>query len=199
MAVWLSIPELKVQLDQRDDRGTFTNDPLLSASAAYACDWVEQQAARQFLSSAYSRAFVGDGHFQVYLPEWPVTAVSRLVVGTSTVNIGTMTQFRQGSVDAYWTKQSVNYPRVGFERDEIVEIDWTGGFAATEIPSDVKHLAVSVALLAYKESDRWGDQQKNLATQTTIFERNLPPQDKLTLAALRAWPKLMMQPGTDIS
>lgn len=198
MSAWVTLGEFKLRIGNMDPAGTHKDDDLYRDCLDTACDFVEAMSGRTLISATYTRRFDGNGKTKLPLPVTPVTAVSLLQVGTSTINLGTAEQYAARSVVAYWTPNAIIYP-AGFTQGYAnIKVTWTAGYAQSAIPDRYKSLAIAIAAIAWKERDRWGDNQKNFSEQSVMYDRELKGMDKKTFAAIRDWRSMYVDPGVDV-
>lgn len=187
-APWITTEDIKARMANLDPRGTHVSDVLKDELADRACAWVERECAIQVLSDpavSHRFRFNGNGKGRLHLPFNPVNSISLLKVNQSPVVVGTSSDWADGLAQAYFDERSVYYPP-GFSRGVAnVLVEWLSGWTLATVPMELKSLAEAVAILMFKERDRWGDQSKNLPSQTVSFVRDLPPQEAQTLRSMK--------------
>lgn len=185
---WISTEDIKARMASLDPRGLHISDPIKDELAGRACDWVERECAIRVVHDPllpFRYRFNGNGRIRLHLPWLPVRALTELVVNQSAISFGSSSAFSAGQVQAYHDSRSVYFPP-GFCRGLVnVLVGWEAGYDLADVPGELKSLAEAVAILMWKERDRWGDQTKNLPGQTVAFIRELPPQERATLAGYK--------------
>lgn len=186
---WISSSDITARLVSTNPRGDGLSEPLKELLAEKACEWIEREAAIRVLAdpaNPYRRRFKGHGKSRLHLPYQPVNSIASLSVNGSTIPVGTSTQFAANQVSAYFDEISVIYPSRFPRCDwENVFVEWTAGYAYEDVPQSIRSLAEAVAMIMFKERERWGDQQRVLPGQTVIYVREIPPAERLTLDGLK--------------
>lgn len=160
MANLTTIENLKswLQIQGSDD------DALLTRLIAAASGFIQAWLNRSFASQAYNEVRDGTGTNRMVFGDYPVTAVSSVVVNGLPI------------------PPSVEYGQPGYSFDERrlvltgyvfskgignVSISYTAGFSET--PNEIENACIELISLRYKERDRIGHQSKSLGGETVSF------------------------------
>lgn len=156
---WLGLPEVST-----DDEALLTR--LISSASEFIQTWLNRDIASQ----DYNEARDGTGGNRLVFAEYPVTAVSSVVVdgrpiprAVDVVSIGYRFDSQQIILNGYvFTKGWSN-----------VQLAYTAGFAA--VPMEIEQACIELVSLRFKERDRIGHQSKSLAGETvTFFIKDMP-------------------------
>lgn len=136
---------------------------MLDASSVVAEAFVE----RTFATGARAEKRSGHNRDVLYLKDWPVTAVSSVVMDGVAIPVSS-----DGIQIGYqFDSESIYYIGANFTAGRRnVTISYTAGY--TTIPADVVHAVIEIAAQTYREKQWIGLQSKSLASETVAYLRN---------------------------
>ncbi|MEI6730057.1 MAG: head-tail connector protein [Pseudomonadota bacterium] len=158
-----------------------TDDALLARLITAASTLVQNYINRDIYSKTYTEKYsgsgVGLGATRLVPQNYPITAVSSLVIDTQSIPVAANAissgyQFDDISVmlNGYYFTKGLNN----------IIITYTAGFAV--IPFDIAQAVIELVGYKYRERTRIGENSKNLAGQVTSFNlADLPATVKTTL------------------
>lgn len=192
---WLDVGLIRDRISITDPSGGHANDLLLGRCRDFAESAVSRLAGIAVESTTYDEWYdIKSQCDSLYLYHWPVTAVSSLKYGTSSITIGTPTEYNAGTVSAYWNSSRIIYPPK-FERGICnYRVGYTAGLVDADLDGEyrwVRDVAVAFAALAWRERDRWGDMGKSMETFRIDYTRDLPAAEKLLLRSGTDWRRLV--------
>lgn len=138
-------------------------DADLSRLITAASNAVISYLNRDLFSGQYDLRFNGKGGVTVVLPQYPVTAVSSVIVNGVPIPVGT------DMSDGYFFDEGNVYLRgYTFSRGvQNVRIQFTAGYATT--PPEIEQAVIELVSLRHKERERIGITSKGLAGETITF------------------------------
>ena len=156
---WMALPP-----ENTDD------DALLNRLVKSASEFIQTWLNRSFASQDYNEARDGTGGARMMFADYPVTAVSSVVVDGLAIP-ASPDEIQPGY---YFDKTSIMLAGYVFGRGmNNVKMTYTAGYAAT--PPEIEQACIEMISLRYKERDRIGHQSKSLAGETvTFFIKDMP-------------------------
>lgn len=162
---WLGLPEAST-----DDEALLTR--LISSASEFIQTWLNRDIASQ----DYNEARDGTGGNRLVFAEYPVSAVSSVLVdgraipkAENILSVGYRFTDTMIILNGYvFTKGYGN-----------VELSYTAGFAS--IPLELEQACIELVSLRFKERDRIGHQSKSLAGETVTFFIKDMPDSVLTI------------------
>jgi uncharacterized phiE125 gp8 family phage protein len=156
------------------------DDTLLSSLITAASAWVENYINRSLLSASYSEEAIGRGENGFVFRNYPVTAVSSLMVDGVTVPQAI------NPTDSGWRLVNSYMLRLNgwrFTPGSVVQISYTAGYASiTALPAEVSQAVIEIVALRYKERSWIGHKSKGLhADQVAYTNADVPDDVKKTL------------------
>lgn len=156
---------------------TTDDDTLLTRLIGSASEFIQTWLNRSFASQAYNEARDGTGTNRLVFGDYPVTAVSSVVVN------GLAIPLSAGFGQPGYNFDSIRLMLTGyvFSRGTgNVLISYTAGFPET--PKEIEQACIELISLRYKERDRIGHQSKSLAGETvTFFIKDMPDSVRTVL------------------
>lgn len=156
---WMGLPA-----DNTDDDVLLNR--LISSASAFIQTWLN----RSFASQAYNEARDGTGGARMMFADYPVTAVSSVVVDGLSIPASPDVM----SPGYRFDDKTIMLNGFIFGRGmNNVQLSYTAGYAAT--PLEIEQACIEMISLRYKERDRIGHQSKSLAGETvTFFIKDMP-------------------------
>ena len=155
---------------------TTTDDALLTrlvtASSQYIQSWLNRTIAPQ----VYSEVRDGNGKANIYFKNWPVTAVSSLVMDGITVPASP-----DGIQPGYTFDTRMLY-LIGYapnRAQQNIVLQYTAGYAST--PPELEQACIELCALRYRERDRIGHASKSVAGEVVSFTIVDLPKPVLTI------------------
>lgn len=181
MAALTTVAAIKQYLDIRVD----TDDDMLYRLAEAETDWLTA-ALRMggVLETQYDRRLNGSGSERLMLPEYPIIAVSDVVVEDEPIPLA-----EEDGDAGYWYVPGDDYIQlVGraytFPRGHgNVNVVWTAGYKP--VPSDLEQLCIELVGTKYVWRKRIGEGSKSLGGETVAYVRELTEWQKEVLKAYR--------------
>lgn len=136
---------------------------LLQRLVTSASFFIQTHLNRDFKSQSYTERRNGTGGVLMLFSNYPVTAVSSVVIDGMDIPVGNAAQ------PGYAFSETTLYLTGGyrFTRNiQNVQIEYTAGYA--EIPSDVAQICIDLVCRKWKERDRIGINSKTLGQGETI-------------------------------
>lgn len=140
------------------------DDALLTRLVTGASQFIQTWLNRDLASQNYSET--RDGHGGNILPfrDYPVTAVSSLVIDGDAIPAAPNTVIRgYRFTDTRLVLQGYSFTRGAAN----VVINYTAGYAT--VPPEIAQAAIELVAYKYRERDRIGHQSKSLAGETVTF------------------------------
>lgn len=155
------------------------NDPVLEALIPAVSAWFERETGRALASAGYTTTFDGNGRSRILLPEYPVTAVTSVKVGSTTIP-------QRTSVDGDgWVLSDASIGElalVGYEFTEgvqNVEVQFTAGFSP--VPADIAQAVNELVALKFRERAHVGTASQGVAGVSVSFLPALIPASVRTV------------------
>lgn len=163
---WMGLPA-----DNTDDDALLNR--LISSASAFIQTWLNRSIASQ----AYNEARDGTGGARMMFADYPVTAVSSVVVDGLPI-LASPDGVQPGY---YFDDKSIMLAGYVFGRGmNNVKLSYTAGYVVT--PPEIEQACIELISLRYKERDRIGFQSKSLAGETvTFFIRDMQDGVRTTL------------------
>ena len=150
-------------------------DPFLRQLITSSSAWIKSYLNRDVLTASYTRTFDGRGGKAIPLPQYPVTAVTSVVVDGATL---AATQYVLQD-DAVWRLDGAVFPK-GAGR---CVISWTAGYAAA--PEEVDRACVELVMWRYKEIPNMKTSSKVIGGETINFQTT--PMPSQVEQVLKQW------------
>jgi hypothetical protein len=144
-----------------------TTDATLSPIITGVSAWIKSYLNRDILSAAYTETLNGTGGRQIMTANYPVTAITQVLVDNIDVTSyavcdGRRTISLTNSVSAMG---GFSFGAPTFRRDIMnVVLKYTAGFAV--IPFDLEHVACRIVAWGYKERDHIGVTGKSMGGES---------------------------------
>ncbi len=157
-----TVDKLRSWLNLTGEKDDVLLASLVTAASAFAENWM----TRLILSASYVETLDGNASDRMILKQYPITAVSSVIV------------------DGYSLPVSTAYNVAGYQFDDIgiyligyqftrarrnVQISYTAGYAS--VPLDLEQAVIEICAQRYRERDRIGLVSKGLAGETTSFSQ----------------------------
>lgn len=143
---------------------TADDDALLTRLIGAASAYIETWTNRVFASQAFNEVRDGKGGACMVFADYPVTAVSSVVVNGITIPAAAA----QGETGYTFDAGRIVLTGYVFTRGVgNVQLAYTAGYAQT--PPEIEQACIELVALRYKERDRIGHQSKSLAGETVTF------------------------------
>lgn len=156
---------------------TADDDTLLNRLITSASGFVETWLNRVFESKQYDEVRDGTGGCAMMFADYPVTAVSSVVVD------GLPIPAAPDAVSPGYRFTDTRIVLTGYRFSKglgNVQLSYTAGYVAT--PPEVEQACIEMIALRYKERDRIGHQSKSLAGETvTFFIKDMPDSVRTVL------------------
>ena len=168
--VWLGIPT-----------GSTGDDALLTGLVTSASQFIQTWLDRQLAQANYTETRDGNGGQRLLFANYPVTAVSSLVIG------GTAIAASSGYLTAgyLFTPGEIRLNGYRFCRGfGNIVVSYTAGYAV--IPPDIAQAATELVALRYRERDRIGHASKTINGESVAFTIvDMPPSVRTALGQYR--------------
>lgn len=159
------------------------DDALLSRLVSMASAFVRSYLNRDISSQSYTETYDGTGGIVLSVPNYPITAVSSLIINNITIPAAT------NSITAGYSFDSGRITLYGytFSRGKNnVTVTYTAGFPTT--PLDIEEVAIEIVGLKYREMSRIGETTKSVGQQNiSFFTGDIPPLAKTILAQYKRY------------
>ena len=140
------------------------DDTLLSRLIASASEFIQTWLNRSFASQDYNEVRDGTGGCRMVFADYPVTAVSSVVVNGRAIPRAQLYGDPGYSFDA----NRIILTGYLFSRGiGNVQLSYTAGYSET--PKEIEQACIDLVSLRFKERDRIGHQSKSLAGETVSF------------------------------
>jgi uncharacterized phiE125 gp8 family phage protein len=140
-----------------------TNDALLTRLVTASSEFIKTWLNRDIFSQTYVGVVDGFGGYRKVLENYPITAVSSVVVDQLPVPLSI--NGNNGYTFNKWRVALIGYR---FNRGvSNVVISYTAGYAV--VPPDLEQACIELCALRYRELDRIGLISKGLAGETITF------------------------------
>jgi uncharacterized phiE125 gp8 family phage protein len=161
-----SVASVKAQLGIN---GT-ADDALLAVLVTAYSAWVETYLGRKLLSTTHSITRSGRGQRQIQLPQWPVTAISSLMIDGRAIPL--QTSF--GGYGYRFTDRAITLDVMLFSPGiDNVTVNFTAGHLA--VPPDIAQAVNELVALHYRRRDTIDLASKSLAGETIAFVTKAMP------------------------
>jgi uncharacterized phiE125 gp8 family phage protein len=141
-----------------------TDDTLLTRLVTAVSQFIQTWINRDLASQAYSEIRNGHGGTVMSFRDFPVTAVSSVVIDGNSIPLAPDTV----SLGYRFTETSLILQGYVFTRGAAnVQISYTAGYAS--IPTEIEQACIELVSLRYRERDRIGHASKSLAGETVQF------------------------------
>lgn len=153
-----------------------TDDAFLTRLIASASAWVRSFLNRDILSQTYTETIDGTGTPRIVVGNYPVTAISSIVISGGDTLTASALSFDQNTITR---TDGGEFP---FGQSNIV-VNYTAGFATT--PMDLEEAVIEIVALRYRERARVGTSAINTRGESVTFTVMDVPSNVKTL--LRNW------------
>jgi Phage gp6-like head-tail connector protein len=156
-----------------------TADAKLSAIITACSAWIASWLNRDILQAPYTETMNGTGSRQIQLSNYPVTALSQVLVdGIDLTNYATSDGRRVVTLPygSSFTRGLSN-----------VQITYTAGYAT--VPADLEHTACRMVAWGYTESSRIQQNSKSMGGEVVSFSTAMAPA--WALENLKNWRKVV--------
>ena len=162
--------------------GTDANDAMLSALITGYSDLVRAYTGRDFTLQSYLQSFDGRNSAMLILPQWPVVAVTAVLVDGRAIP----SQASFGVSGYRFTDTAIVLDGYRFARGlGNVQVAWTAGYAA--VPPAISQALNEMVALRYALRTSQGVASKSLAGETITFtQRDMPAAAKTVLDQFKA-------------
>lgn len=161
MADLTTLTDVKLWLNITSD----TSDAILTKLIAGASSFIEGWLSRPLASAAYTERYNGTGAYAMLLNNYPITAVSSLVIDGATVPAAASST---GNGYLFDTGGLYLVGPYCFTRGrQNITITYTAGYAT--IPANIQQACFELVSKKYKERDRIGQNSKTLAAEIVSF------------------------------
>jgi hypothetical protein len=163
-----------------------TDDALLSRLITAASVTMQQWMNRTIPSASYSETRNGQNTRSIRLSNYPVTAVSSVIVDGFSIPVaaGNLAQYAGYGFDQFNIYLSSYRFTKGLQN---VTLAYTAGYAA--VPIELSQACISLVVMRYKERDHIGLASKSMAGETTAYTVTDFP--KTTLAMMNNYRKVV--------
>lgn len=160
---------------------TADDDALLSRLITAASAYIETWTNRTFAQQTYDEVRDGTGCARMMFADFPVTAVSSVVVDGRAIPLAVAA----GDQGYRFDTTGIVLAGYVFTRGVgNVQFSYTAGYTTT--PPDIEQACIELVSLRYKERDRIGHQSKSLAGETVSFMiRDFPDSVRTILGNYR--------------
>jgi hypothetical protein len=156
-----------------------TDDLLLSRLISALSTFVQSWLSRTILSASYTDTVDGVGGSKLQFANYPVTAVSNLLINGRAVPAAAVPAV-QGWSGYVWTPTQIALQGYCFTRGySNIVVNYTAGFAA--VPLDLEQACIEVIALRYKQRDQIGFVSKAIGGETVTFNIKDMPASCLTV------------------
>jgi len=154
-----------------------TDDAFLGRLISFASVFVQNLLNRNILSTAYTETYDGNSGTALFLPNYPITAVSSLTIDGISIPAASSPLVSGYTFNS--TRISLNGYR--FNRGyNNVAISYTAGFAS--VPLDLEQAVIEIVGIKYREIKRIGEVSKSIAGEVVSFSQaDIPPTAKTIL------------------
>lgn len=150
------------------------DDGILSRLISAVSAWVQNECGRALVQASFTEEYRGRGGRRLLLRQYPVTAVSSLLVDGVAIPLASTVTGSGYRFDELGIKLN----EYEFYRGSVIQVSYTGGLVAGDPDLDLAEQAtIQLVSLKYKERDRIGQVSKSLAGETVTFDRRKIPAD----------------------
>lgn len=158
-----------------------TDDALITSMITAYSQWIRSNLNRDINSASYDIRVSGRGTYELFLPQYPVTAVALLEINGLAIPVSSgfgvhgyaFDSDRVGLTGHCFTRSFLN-----------VHIQFTAGYSP--IPADIAQATVELVALRYKLRDKLEWSSKSLAGESvTLITRDMPASVKTVLDSYR--------------
>lgn len=149
-----------------------TDDTLLTQLVTTCSTWFKNQlGGRDIYSASYTEYFSGCGQRVLFPRQWPITAVSSLVIDGETIVVRPT-----WDGDGYVIVDEHKLELVGYTAGHgtnNVTLAYTAGYAS--IPGDIDQAVIEVVAWRYRERKRIGQVSANVGGESITFSQYAAP------------------------
>ncbi len=157
------------------------NDKLSSMITAVSA-WIKQWLNRDIIEASYVERLDGTGTKRIQLANYPVMALQSVKVDGVDVTANAICDGRRKVTLVDTTNM--------FRRDVgNVQITYTAGYPADQIPADLEHTACRIVAWGYTESTRIQQNSKSMGGEVVSFSTAMAPA--WALENLKNWKKVI--------
>jgi hypothetical protein len=155
---------------------TDTDDVVLSRLISSASQYIQSWLNRLFASQTYTERRGGTGTDVMAFADYPVTAVTSVIVDGSTIPLS------NGISYGYLFDDKFLYfigGRFGMSRMNV-QLTYTAGYAS--VPLEIEQSCIELIGIRYKERQRIGENSKSIGGETVSFDvKDMPNSVKTIL------------------
>ena len=144
------------------------DDALLGRLITAASHYIQSWLNREFGQSTYTDRVSGTGGHTLLFRNYPVTAVSAVVLNDQAITEST-SAYAAGYV---WDETTISLRGHIFPWGRLnISITYTAGFAPDAIPPEITQACIELVSMRYRERDRVGLSSKGLAGETISYSQ----------------------------
>ena len=154
-------------------------DAVLRTLITAASAWMKTYLNRAILEATYTQTFDGNNQRKLFLPEYPVTQVTSVAIGTRVLE----------SSEWVLSGNSVallNGARFPAEYGNV-QVVWNAGYPS--VPADLDQACIEMVAWRFKERSRIGQSSVNVNGEQITFQTEDAPANVKTL--MRNWRKVV--------
>jgi hypothetical protein len=140
------------------------NDTMIASLITSASTWIGNELQRHVLSAEYTHTFTGNGQRFMLLRQAPVTAISALTWGGTTIPAANLTTLAAG----YWIDddgRTLHLLDYRFPYRMPLQVSYTAGYATP--PADIAQACNELVGSAFKRKTRIDEMTRSLGGQET--------------------------------
>ena len=152
------------------------DDALLTRLVTAASQYIQTWLNRQIASQSYTDIKDGNGKTKIFFNQYPVTAVTNLVIDTVTIPPSP-----DGIQPGYTFDARMLY-LIGYATciaQQNVSVTYTAGYATT--PPEIEQACIELCAFRYRERDRIGQSSVSAAGETTAYTITDMPKSVATI------------------
>lgn len=138
---------------------TSADDGLIQALVTRVSEWAKSRMSRQIVRTTFTKRLNGNGRPSWMAPEYPILAVTSVMIGGTTLVAERDYWFDEDSI---YFKGWTLTKGVG-----NVTIIWEAGYDT--VPEDLDEAVAEIVAFAYQERDRIGATSKSIGGETIAF------------------------------
>ena len=150
------------------------DDNLLQRLLTSASVFIENYLNRDLTTTSYTQTFDGSNNAVLYLPQYPVTAVTAVTINGVTIAAASVT-----TPGFYFTPNAVILNGYRFVKGwGNITISWTAGYgvAGNGIPQDLEQACIVMVQYWLGDRQRNGEVSRSMGGQTISFtQKDMPP------------------------
>jgi hypothetical protein len=140
--------------------------PIITAVSA----WIKSNLNRDILQTSYTEILNGTGGQQIMTANYPVTAITQVLVDGVDVTANAITDGRR-VISLVYPNSGTPWAGVSIFRRGIMNVvlEYTAGFAT--VPFDIEHVACRIVAWGYNESSRLQQVSKSMGGEVVSFSQ----------------------------